>query len=402
MFSNADHWIAGIAAFLPISLVLGNAAFESVVSLTGLIWLIKRVFKVNSNTLRFSSPLLLPLLCWMAAVFLSRLFNGITPYLILHDLSFIRYMLFVLALVDVSQRIAVDRYLLIGLISGVIWAAASTLCVYATGFDFIGRPLTRYTGKLKEAARIAAMCTYAMPFLVVWAMADKTLILKKRLSVIALSIIAFVLLWLMHIRTGLLAATIGILGGLFIALNRRQKWFFVSVGLIFAACGFAVAAYIGYTGTLNSFYDRIYYWKVCWALFQANPVFGVGISTFQEAYHQLAISGTIPPYVAPDGTVFQLNFVSHPHNLVLQLLSCTGVVGFVAFVYSVSIAVRSWFQTSSKWRIGLGTWPFVLVGVGITGWNIYDPFYTSLVIYYMAWMGCRVSESDTIMLPKTI
>lgn len=390
---TCDLWAVRIAILLPIAVVLGNVAFELITGLTGLLWLIRISFVhdgISGRLLKHS--FLWPMTAWMAAVIFSRFFNHITPYLFFHDLSFVRYILFVLALVDISRRLPVDRYLMIGLAAGVAWAALATICVYIFGADFIGRPLIRYTGKLKEAARIAALCAYAAPFFSVWLISDKRLVGHRKLAVFAVSAAAFVLLLVMHIRTALLAAAIGLVGGLILALNRRQRW--IAIGGLFAVLliGMTIAAQIGYLGDLSSIYTRLYIWKVCLVLWWSKPMLGVGISSFQEAYHQLAVSGSVAPYIAPDGVVYQLDFVSHPHNLVLQLLTCSGLIGLASFVWSAITAVNLWRLKKNQWRVGLGAWPFVLVGIGITGWNIYDPFYTCLVIYFMAWMGCRPAD----------
>ena len=62
-----------------------------------------------------------------------------------------------MALLDISKRLPVERYLLWGLAAGVLWAAINTLSAFLFGFDLLGKPLTRYTMKLKEASRISGM-----------------------------------------------------------------------------------------------------------------------------------------------------------------------------------------------------------------------------------------------------
>jgi putative inorganic carbon (HCO3(-)) transporter len=77
---------------------------------------------------------------------------------------------------------------------------------------------------------------------------------------------------------------------------------------------------------------RLTLWAVAWNLFTQSPVLGVGWGNFANLY------------------VFDLPSapgVLASHSLYLQLLSETGVVGFLSFLYFI---VRSWFQAKLQFR----------------------------------------------------
>ena len=88
-----------------------------------------------------------------------------------------------------------------------------------------------------------------------------------------------------------------------------------------------------------------------------------------------------------DGTVYDVRYASHSHDLFLHLLSCTGIWGLLSFFWLVLTATGRWLHNNSSWRIGLGACPFVLLGNAITGWTVYDSFYASIVFFFLAWLA---------------
>jgi len=65
--------------------------------------------------------------------------------------------------------------------------------------------------------------------------------------------------------------------------------------------------------------ERIYIWDSSWKIFLDHPIFGVGIGTFPLAY---------PEYKLPQARGLNMSFA---HNLPLNLLVETGILGFSAF-----------------------------------------------------------------------
>ena len=208
-----------------------------------------------------------------------------------------------------------------------------------------------------------------------------------RLFVLVLGVIGIVLILKAQSRTGLVAAACGILVAVaYDAWRRRSLLTMVSIGIL-VLVGIGIILHSGKMGSLASFYDRLYYWKVCWVLWLKNPLFGVGISSFKEAYRQVAASGVVEPVIAPGGQVFRLAQVSHAHNLVLQLLTCTGILGLATFAWLFVNACRFVANNHQGLLLGLIPWPVVFLVVGLTGWNIFDPYYTSLFVYFLGFMG---------------
>jgi len=383
-----DKFCVVAGALVPVGLVIGNIGFELLVGLVGLGWIV-RCFLAKENPFPrlVRHPLVIPWMVWFLSIVISLAFNGPGNKGWAHDIVFIRYVLFGIALIDISRRFPVSRYLLYGLAAGVIWAAINTLSAYIIGYDFVGKPLVRYTSKLKEASRISGASAYASAFFIAWGILDEKLSTKYKWIIIGLGLIAFVQLLQVHVRTAVVASAAGIFFcTAFFFGKRLSKWTTV---LILAGILLAVGAFFQYNRVwnLNSFYDRIYYWKVAWYMWLDHPLLGVGISSFQDAYKEMALSGKVAKFVAPDGRVWQLSEVTHAHNLILMLVSSTGLLGLTAFFWLFVNALRSIYKNSLGFRLGLATWPIVLLAIGITGFNIYHSWYQALLAFWLVLIG---------------
>jgi len=378
---------------LPVGLVLGNVGFETMIGLGGGCWIARLVLLRDRKTLEaLKHPLVIAWMAWYLSIVISLLVNGPGIKGWAHDLVFIRYPLFTIALLDISRRLPVAKYLLYGLGVGVAWAAINTLSAYLIGFDLIGKPLIRYTGKLKEASRIAGMTAYAAPVFLSWGILDRRLSTRIKAIIIGIGVIGFLQLLQTHVRTGVLGAIAGVFFCMAFFARRRIS---IRLGL---GLGFGLGLvvwlffYFGRMYSLESFYDRIYYWKVIWTLWRDHPLFGVGISSFQDAYKEMAASGIVSAFAAPNGDSYHLSEVTHAHNLFLMILSCNGLLGLGAFAWVFVSAVRSILKDVDGYRIALVSWPATFLVIGLTGFNIYHSWYQALFGFFMVLIGSRWAE----------
>lgn len=386
-----DKFCAISGGLIPVGIVIGNICFESIIGLVGLCWIIRSIV-AKENPLRqiIKHPLVIPWIVWFASIVISLLINGPGSKGWAHDFVFIRHLLFIMALLDISQRLPVFKYLLYGLTASVILTAVNTISAYAFGYDILGKPLIRYTGKLKEASRISGMTAYASAFFIAWGIFDKSLSNKKKSVIIGIGLIALILVFQTHVRTAILASLAGILFCITCSFRRRiSPAMALTVILLFI---FAVVLFFQIKGmwSLSSVYSRIYIWKVAWAMWLDHPLFGVGISSFQDVYREIATSGAVAAFVASDGRVFILNETTHAHNLFLMLISCTGIFGLTAFSWLLVNAVRIVMKNINGFRIGLISCLVVLLVIGITGFNIYHSWYQALLAYLMVLIGSNI------------
>jgi O-antigen ligase len=391
-----DRWVAVMGSLVPMGLVLGVVVYEAFISLAGLVWLISRL-KFPADTKHIiHNALFWPILSWFGAVVLSRLVNWGTPFQLAHDLAFLRFPLFAAAMWDVSRRIPVHRYIIGGMLAGIAYALLNLLSAHIIGHDFIGKPLSRYVGKLNEGARIGGFCAYAAPFLILWGSCDRMLDRRRRLWLMAFGLLALLLVVCSQVRTAAMAAVVGLICGFFLLLIMRRQ---LKVQWVLAL---SVLAVIGVWGvyqihpSLESIYHRIYFWKVSLKLWTQNPLVGVGISSFNDAFRLVVESGKVAGFVAPNGEVYHSVDPRHAHNLLLQLMACNGLLGLGAFGWIFARAVQTVRNLPAPWHIGLLSWPFVCVLVGLTGWNIYDPFYTTVIFYFLVLISVPVDGESRV------
>ncbi|MEW6673999.1 MAG: O-antigen ligase family protein [Thermodesulfobacteriota bacterium] len=386
--SRLDKFCAVTGSLVPAGLVIGNIGFEAAIGIVGLAW-ITRCIVIKENPFRelWQHPLVIPWAAWFAGMVISMVFNGPGSKGWAHDVVFIRYVLFGLALLDISRRLPVARYLLYGLAAGVLWAALNTLSAYVLGRDLLGKPLLRYTGKLKEASRISGMSAYAAALFICWGMLDGRLNRRQRSVVMLAGMIAFAQVLQTQVRTAILGAAAGIFFGAACLINKKQKRGLALALVLAVVLTIAAVFYINRQFTLSSIYDRIYFWKVAWRMWLDHPVLGVGISSFQDVYKEMAASGVIAEYVAPDGSVFSAGEQTHAHSLFFMLLSSTGLLGLIVFFWLFITAVRVIVKDLKGFRYGLVSWPVVLIVIGLTGFNIYHSWYQALLAFMLILIG---------------
>ncbi|ABC76737.1 O-antigen ligase family protein [Syntrophus aciditrophicus] len=387
---SLDRFCMIMGSLLPAGIVAGNAGFESIIILVDMAWILRWVL-LKENPLQkqiIIHPLILPWIFWFGTMIVSLLINGQEIGGWGHDIAFIRYLLFVVALIDISQRLPVQKYLIVGMGVGVVWAVINLLSAHIIGYDLFGRPLIRYAGKLKESARIAGLFAYVAPFFLGWAVSDKNMTTRRRIFIAVAGAFALVLVLQTNIRTTFLASAAGIAIYLIYFLYKKSRWTIVIPALFFAGIALIAKFWIPYFNDLSSIYDRIYIWKVALAMWQEHPLFGVGVGSFQDAYKSVAASGIVAPFVAPDGNIFSAPEAAHAHNFLLMLLACGGIAGFSMFVWLFVNAVRRMYRKPDGWRIGLISWPVVALLIGLTGWSVYSDWYQAVFAYFIVLAGC--------------
>ena len=80
-------------------------------------------------------------------------------------------------------------------------------------------------------------------------------------------------------------------------------------------------------------------WKSAYDVWMQSPIFGVGLHKYREACENLGIYGSSYLDAIGSGVCF------HPHNISLQLLSETGIVGFILFYIMVCVLTFSSLKT---------------------------------------------------------
>ena len=110
--------------------------------------------------------------------------------------------------------------------------------------------------------------------------------------------------------------------------------------------------------------SRELYWSIGWDMFRQSPIWGNGLYTFSEFFMK-AVS--VPPW----------DIFLHPHNMHLDILSSSGIIGGAAYIWLLWAAFRALLRSrqaapAESQGIVLGA---TLMLVGYLGAGIFDAVY---------------------------
>ncbi|MGH8042855.1 MAG: O-antigen ligase family protein [Rudaea sp.] len=94
----------------------------------------------------------------------------------------------------------------------------------------------------------------------------------------------------------------------------------------------------------NASAGRVRIWRTALAMSAAHPITGVGVRGFRYAY---------PRYAQPGDAFVDAQTgegAYHAHQIVLEVLSETGIAGLVLWLFGAFWAVRAWWRASSSVR----------------------------------------------------
>lgn len=155
--------------------------------------------------------------------------------------------------------------------------------------------------------------------------------------------------YLLLSRMGSLVFLLGTFGVCFLNLEHWRRWI-VLVGTAAAGAAIVIANNLRITAFVAStFLDRtqnpgidlrLRVWEEAWGIFQAHPIVGIGVGTFDKVAYQMPATRANPD--------FELNGW-HAHNVALHVLTETGVLGLAAWVFLWYVVVRA---LVNAWRTG--------------------------------------------------
>jgi len=396
-----DRACASLGGAIPVSIVFGTVAFELVVGLVGILWLLRLALS-REHHLRYVAklPIVFPFVLFYVCILISAVANFHSMNRFAEDFLFFRYPLCVIALVDISHRLPVFRYLLKGLIISILLCIVNTVLAHVVGYDMIGRNVSRYTGKLKEAKTFSGIAAFASPFFVSWAIFDTRLGPKNRMLLLCLGLFSLGLIIQFNARTTLVAVLAGNLWVLIVLLKRRYSIIWAIFLILAVSIGTIIYVYVG-DPYLGSLYDRFHIWKVTWKIWEEHSILGVSTLGYMDAYTNTLTSETLSQfaYIAPDRTIYNgmvngsIEIATHAHSLFFMLISTLGILGLSVFMWLMWDAVRLVVKDLEGWRVGLISWPIVFIVIGLAGANIYDAYYTSLFSYFLV----LILSSDRII-----
>ena len=156
------------------------------------------------------------------------------------------------------------------------------------------------------------------------------------------------------------------------------------LGLVFALAGHGVPQIDRLMTLLGGLGVRAYLWRHAFAMFQSHPVLGVGFDAF--AYH---LVNQLHALKEPS----QWGIDQYAHNLWLQLLAVSGLLGFLAlFVPGALWLRRQWKVVYSTEQMLLWAW----LGILLIHSMLEQPLYFS---YFLGLAGLVLSLAETKAVP---
>lgn len=378
-----DRSVATTGALLPLGIMLGPSGFELIIVLTSVIWMVGQI-RLKTSALKnlIKAPIIKALIAVYISILISSFLNGGGDKGFLHDIGMVRHLFFIAAMLDTAQRFPVFKYLFYGIVAGFVYSLLNIAFAHVSGSDFMGKPLARYLGKEKEGVRYPTMLSFYTLFFLTWAFFDTTQKNKTRAVIFIAAFAGLCVLAGFHIRTLYLALLSSIVFVLLYIMVKKKHHTLILCGIA-ALLGLS---YFFYTtesfGTLSSVYDRIFIWKASFLLFYDNPLFGAGISSYMSAISELIQRLDIKPYVDPNGIEwFYKDGIYHAHNNILQILSCTGIIGLICSAWLSVLVVQSTFKNVASHHIGFISWPVLYFVISFSGFSVYTGWYLALASF---------------------
>ncbi|NQW06942.1 MAG: O-antigen ligase family protein [Candidatus Pelagibacter sp.] len=268
-----------------------------------------------------------------------------------YSIFFIRWPIFAMALV---YWILNDKYsfkkFIIAMIFVLIFIIFDTWWQYFSGSDIFGYESYapgRLTGPFRShlyvGAWIAKLAVLPPLIIIIYDHFKPSLNQKKIItSSFILMMLAFLTVYISGERMALLLITTSVifyLLGIFLSKDSPK-------GIIFGAFILCLICIILFANHYPGVTDRAIYstvekiinwkqsdyglvWRSAYDVWMQSPITGVGLHKYREACNALGTYGTLGDNAGP-GVCF------HPHNISLELLSETGVIGFILFFSMVA------------------------------------------------------------------
>ena len=122
---------------------------------------------------------------------------------------------------------------------------------------------------------------------------------------------------------------------------------------------------------------RVPIWTTAENMVRAHPLNGVGVRGFRHAYAEYASADD--PWVDPTSGIG----AAHAHQLVLELMTETGVIGLLLWVFGAVALLRVWRRTHAE---PLARAPWVALAVLLFPLNTHLAFYSSFLGMVLGWL----------------
>lgn len=306
--------------------------------------------------------------------------------------------------------------LLVKLLAGLtaFWVV-DALFQAATGRDFFGyaQVSTRLNGVFGEdGLKLGNALPVLAPFLILALRAKPALMLLAALMTGAVVILAgsrggwvsfgLVCIWLIFSETrrrgvafwkiGAVVALTGLVGAFAVFENPAAKQRLDQTLLLFSGDEAKIDQALSLRWTL---------WKGVFAMVEAHPVNGVGVRAFRYAYPEFAQPGDpFVQYENSDGEPVRPAGAFYAHQIVLEVITETGLIGLAGLGLFYGLLVRHWRLASRERRIV--ALPFAMAALAwLFPFNTHPAFYSSQWSV-LVWLAIAMLCATLLPLQKTV
>ncbi len=361
------------------------------------------------------------LTCW-AAIFAAELISCVDSVeahgSLMATFGAVRFAALIIAAaqLNAAQRTFLSK--LVGVTLG-IWCV-DALVQAATGFSLAGRSYTdRISGvfgndNLKLGLVLATLAPIALhvaqQFTARWHSAR-----LKTVCLIGVWLVFATAILLAGARAGwVMFAIVSLLWGLRLSgYNLRKARLGLAIGLLAAL---SLAAILNITNSrfaqrvhrTMAIFDtqtadfalagRVPIWQTALQMAKAHPINGVGVRAFRYAYPEYAQPGDPWVHALADENIADTQAgASHPHQLLLEILTETGFIGLALWAFAIFTLVRAWRRACFESRAQ--AWPYGCALLALTfpintHTALYSAFWAGVVWWLLAMLSANLNAAD--------
>ena len=340
-----------ILLFIPISLIFGPTYLNFFLILSSLIFLYEFYKKNFFNQIKFSWFFFC--LIFICYNFIRAIYASDQMHALQSSFSQIRFLFFSLFIYLCIPRVTNINFILKFWLVVILAVAFDVLLQYYFSKDIFGYPLVgarggfaRPSGPFGESLRAGTFLSFTtIPIFFYYFNKFNSLTLKNKFIISIVYIFLFLVIAISGERLALVVFVSSSIVFLFFNFYIKKFLFFLLLIFIFLFSIFI--SNISFQLRMNelgkittNFYESSYgrLWESSYLVFKQNKLFGVGLKNYRfECDNNLK-----PIDPRPDNPAQLCS--THPHNFILELLSETGIIGFLIFFiffYKLLIFLRN-------------------------------------------------------------
>ena len=392
--------------FLPILLIFFRGIADLTVLFIGLFFLFKSYKSSNWQWVK-QKWFVFSLIFWFYLLLINSPLSINSSESTLYSLAFIRWPLFAMAIsMWLMNNNLSQKYFLMSLAATLLFIMLDVWWQYIFNYDFFGNPrysLTpeRLTGPFRDNPMpgiFMARYLFLLLYLGYFIKYIQTPI-KNTIFIFLILLLGILSIYITGERMALIIFISGIIFvniGLFFQYKEIRKYIFFGLFLIISFLALAQQAFpelnnrmitdLLYKLSNFSSSDYMQVFNSAYAVWIENPIFGAGFHQYREACIELGFWGS-------GGGVCM-----HPHNISLELLSETGIIGFILYyliIISIAFTLVKDFIHKKNWLLLFLSLNLLFISFFplIGGMSLFNNWIGAIVWLFVGWVLAKSKDT---------